>query len=89
MYAHTSTRAVVAAHPAGRRFWREHPRVRAVPDQEVEVDGRRAIVTRMVSLTGSAALVMVLDAETFAVLEVDGEPAAVPAPPVATLPHAA
>ena len=83
---HTGTHGILHAHPAGRRFWREHPRVRAVPDQRVEVDGRPAIVTRLVSVTDTAELAMVLDAETFAVLDVDGVPPAAPPP---TAPRAA
>ena len=86
VFGHTSTRAVLKAHPAGRRFWREHPRVRAVPDQGIEVNGRPAIVTRLVSVTDTAELAMVLDAETFAVLDVDGAPPAAPPP---TAPRAA
>ena len=78
---HTGTHGILHAHPAGRRFWREHPRLRSVPDQDVEVDGRPAIVSRLVSLTNSAELAMVLDAETFAVLEVDGPVANSVAPP--------
>ena len=74
MFGHTSAAAIAMARPEGRRFWREHPRMASVPDQEIEAAGRPAIITRLVSLTDSAELAVVLDRETRQVLDVHGVP---------------
>ena len=42
--------------PEAQRFWREFPRLRILPDQEIEVQGSQAFLTRIQSVTGSAEL---------------------------------
>jgi len=56
--------------PATQRFWREHGRMRVLPEREVEVDGRPAIVTSYESVTESARLDVISTADTLAVLGV-------------------
>ncbi len=66
--------ALILAHPAGRRFQRRHPRLRLLPREEVEAQGRPASVTTYESLTGSARLVAVTAADTFEMLSIAGDP---------------
>ncbi len=58
--------------PEGRRFWRAHPRLRALPEAEVEVEGVPAIVTRCESIDGRARFDVVFRAETFEVMQIHG-----------------
>jgi hypothetical protein len=53
------------ASPEGRRFQREHPRLRLLPDREVEVSGAPAIVTSAESMTSRARLEGVFVRATF------------------------
>jgi RNA polymerase sigma factor (sigma-70 family) len=62
--------------PEGRRFWRNHPRLRKLPAQEVEAFGRPAIVSRFESLTDSAHYEVVSTRDTFELLGVYGVPSA-------------
>lgn len=66
--------AVLLARPEGRQFWREHPRVRPLPAQEIEAGGHPAILTRLQSVTDSAELAAIFHHDTFRVLLVDGAP---------------
>jgi RNA polymerase sigma factor (sigma-70 family) len=54
--------------PDGRRFWRDHPQVRAVACREVEADGTPSLLTSFQSLTGRARLDVVLARDSFRVL---------------------
>lgn len=56
--------------PEGRRFWRDHPRIRLLPERTVEADGRAVIVVGFASVTDAATLDVVADSETFRVLSV-------------------
>ncbi len=56
--------------PQAWRFWRAHPRIRTLPDREVEADGRAALVTRFQSVTGAASLDVVTARDTYEVLGV-------------------
>ncbi|MFL5804205.1 MAG: RNA polymerase sigma factor [Roseiflexaceae bacterium] len=56
--------------PAGRRFWKIHRRIYALPEQPVSIDGRPALLTSFYSATGSARLDMVFAPETLTVLDV-------------------
>jgi hypothetical protein len=56
--------------PEAQRFWRELPRLRILPDQEIEVQGSRAFLTRIQSVTGSAELNVISKRGTFETLEV-------------------
>jgi hypothetical protein len=48
------------ASPAGRRFYREHPRIRLLPEQDIEVEGHPAIVTHFASLTSCDTLDVII-----------------------------
>lgn len=61
--------------PATQRFLRAHPRVRTLPEWEIEVDGRPALVTGLESLTDSARLDLILDLETYETVRVSGDQA--------------
>ena len=63
---------LLLATPQGRAFLRRHPRIRTLPSDEVEAQGRLALVTRFDSVASQDHLVMVSDAETFELLAVDG-----------------
>jgi RNA polymerase sigma factor (sigma-70 family) len=56
--------------PAGRQFWKMHPRIYALPEQPVSIDGRPALLISFHSTSGSAHLDMVFAPETLAVLNV-------------------
>lgn len=73
---HVSLGGLVQALPAARAFWREHHRMRALPEREIEVGGRTALVSRIESVTDAARLDVVTDAETLTTLYVyaDGVP---------------
>lgn len=58
--------------PAGRRFWREHPRIRRLPDREIEADGRPAILSSFESVTDSARFDVVSTRDSFELLGVHG-----------------
>ncbi len=53
------------ATPEGREFWREHGRIRAVPDRAVEAGGLPAIVAGYESVTGSGRIEGVFLRDTF------------------------
>jgi len=59
--------------PQGRRFLREHPRMRELPAYEIETDGRPAIVTRFESVTEQAHFEVVSALDTYEALRVYGE----------------
>lgn len=58
--------------PAARAFWREHPRMRFLPEREVEFAGSAAVVTGFESVTGSARLEVVSLHDTLEVVSIDG-----------------
>ncbi len=58
--------------PEARQFWREHPRMRWLPDRYVEVDGAAAVVNRFVSVTGGDYLDVVSTLDDFRLLCVNG-----------------
>jgi len=62
--------------PAARAFWREHPRMRFLPEREVEVAGSPAVVTGFESITGTARLDVVTLRDTLEVVSINGRPAA-------------
>ena len=41
--------------PEAQQFWRRHPKVQALPEREIEVAGRPAVVTRLASVTSRAS----------------------------------
>ncbi len=60
--------------PAAMRFWRRHPRMRAMRTYPIERDGRAALVTGFESLESSDRLEVVSTYETYELLHVAGEP---------------
>jgi RNA polymerase sigma-70 factor (ECF subfamily) len=73
--AHDLTLAGLALwSPEGRRFWRAHPRLRTLPEREVEAAGCAAIVTSFESVTDGARLDVVSASDTYEILSVHGAP---------------
>lgn len=70
-----STEFLLLARPEGRQFWREHPRIRPLPEQDVEAGGRPAVIRRLQSVTESAELAAVFARDTLQVLSIHGAPA--------------
>lgn len=70
-----SLSGLILTLPAGRKFWRDHQRIRTLQNREIEVGGRMAIVTSVESVTGSARLDVISVSDTFEVLAVYGAPA--------------
>lgn len=52
------------------RFWRTHPRVRALPEREIEVGGQLALVSGYQSVTDAARLEFVSARDTLAILAI-------------------
>ena len=62
------------ATPEGQRFWREHPRIRRLPEREVEASGVPALVTAFESATGSAKLHGIFVRDTFECIHIHVAP---------------
>ncbi len=60
--------------PEGRRFWREHPRIRTLPEREIEAAGGPAVVEGFESVTGAATFDVVFARDTYRVLHIEGAP---------------
>lgn len=60
------------ATPVGTAFYQRHPRLRTLPHQRVEAQGREAVVARFESVTSADRLVVVADADTLEVLSTEG-----------------
>lgn len=56
--------------PEGSQFYREHGRIRTMPTQEMEAEGRHALVSRFESIAETAHLTVISDYETFEVLRI-------------------
>lgn len=56
-----------------QRFWRQHPRMRALPVREIECDGQPALVTGFESADEAARLELISARDTYEVLRVQGE----------------
>ena len=61
---------LVMGLPEAQRFWREFPRLRILPDQEIEAQGSPAFLTRIQSVTSSTELHVISIGGTFEPLEV-------------------
>jgi len=76
----------VAAHglalalPDTQRFWRRYPRIRALPQREVEVNGVQALVVPFASTTGSARLDVIATRSDFRVMGIHESPINMDAP---------
>jgi RNA polymerase sigma-70 factor (ECF subfamily) len=66
----TPLSSFVLCLPEVRAFWRDHPRIYALPEREVEVDGRAAILTSFRNVSRSMRLDVLVARDTFAVLNV-------------------
>ncbi|HZC06355.1 MAG TPA: RNA polymerase sigma factor [Ktedonobacterales bacterium] len=60
------------ATPEGRAFRQNHPRMRMLPEQAAEVDGRAAVVTSFISLNDHATLDIVSSLDTGQIMRVAG-----------------
>lgn len=69
-----SLAGLVLILPAGRDFWRRHPRMRHLPEREVEAGGRAAVVTTFESVTGLARLAVVSARDTYEVISIHPPP---------------
>jgi RNA polymerase sigma factor (sigma-70 family) len=69
----TTLEGLVLTLPEGRHFLQTHPRIRTLPRQYIEADGRAAIVTSFESVTDNARLDVVSDYETYEVRHIYGE----------------
>jgi RNA polymerase sigma-70 factor (ECF subfamily) len=56
------------ALPEGRRFWRDHPRIRIRPEQEIEFAGRPALLVGFESVVDDARFEAVFARDTFEAL---------------------
>lgn len=73
-WRHCSTRprSLTLHLPAVQRFWRQYPRMRALPEREVDLGGRTGLVTGFESLGSPARIEVVALADSFAVLGIYG-----------------
>ncbi len=67
-----SLAGIVLWRPEGQRFWREHPRIRLLPEREVESAGQHAIITGFESLSDGSRFEVVSAREGLRLLEVHG-----------------
>jgi hypothetical protein len=56
---------LVFSLPEVQRFWRDHPRIRSLPIQEIEVDGTLAFVRRLQSVNDNAELTVIARYDSF------------------------
>jgi hypothetical protein len=61
------------ASPTGRRFQQAHPRMRLLPEQDIEADGHPAVVVRFVSHTTCETLDVVFARDSGRVLRVQAK----------------
>jgi RNA polymerase sigma factor (sigma-70 family) len=72
--SHSSLEGVVLSLPEGQRFLRRHPRVRAIPPREIEIDGLPALVTRFESRDDAAGIDVLIRRHDFRVIAIRGAP---------------
>jgi RNA polymerase sigma factor (sigma-70 family) len=65
----TDIYGIALSTPGGERFWRNHPRMRTLPETEISSGERPALLLRFESLTRSASFEVVLSRDRYAVLE--------------------
>jgi len=61
---------IILYNPQVRAFWREHPRMRMLPEREIEFTGYPTLVTRFESVTGCATIDVITARDTYEVLDV-------------------
>lgn len=67
-----SLHSIVLWSPEGRRFWRDHGRIRSMPQREIQADGRAAIVVGYESVTSGARFVVVFARDGYRILRRHG-----------------
>jgi hypothetical protein len=60
------------AAPDGRRFWREHPRIFALPEREIEAEGQPALVTGFAAVNSTARFHCVFSLASLRLLSTHG-----------------
>jgi RNA polymerase sigma factor (sigma-70 family) len=75
--AGTSVGCLALAHPQGRQFWRRQRRIRVLPECEIEVSGRPALLATLQRVGGGERMAILFARDTLRVLAVD--PHAAPA----------
>lgn len=68
----STLRALTLHLPEARQFWRAHPRIRYLPEREVEHDGRPALVTGFESLGSPARFEVIALRDTYEVIRING-----------------
>lgn len=68
----SSLAAYAFAQPEARRFWKRHPRLRMLPERDVEAGGRAAVVSAFESVADGSRLEVITDRDTFRTLGVHG-----------------
>jgi RNA polymerase sigma factor (sigma-70 family) len=67
----TSLEGLVLCLPESRRFLQSNPRIRRLPRQQLEVDGRAALITRFECVTGSATLDVISAYDSYEVMHIE------------------
>lgn len=70
-YSWSSLEFMNLSLPEAQDFKREHPRIRTLPMQEIEAEGRPAIVTIFESVTSAQRLVVVSALDTYETLRIE------------------
>jgi RNA polymerase sigma factor (sigma-70 family) len=70
-YNWESLEFMVLSMPEARRFQSEHPRIRQLPQHEVETQGRAAIVTAFESVTTTERFAVISTLDTYEVLRIE------------------
>ena len=66
--SHSDIYGVALDTPAGQAFWRVNPRIRTLPEVEINLGDRPALLLRFESLAGSASLEVALDRSSYTLL---------------------
>ena len=69
----THLEGLVLALPEGRQFLQTYPRIRTLPRQHLETEGREAIITSFESITNNARFTVVSASDTYEVLHISRE----------------
>jgi RNA polymerase sigma factor (sigma-70 family) len=65
-----SLTGLIFSLPQVQQFWREYPRLKTLPPQEIEVQGSSAFITRLQSVTDGAELTVISRPDSFDPLEI-------------------
>ncbi len=72
--AQTSFDAIALALPEGKRFLQDHPRIRRLPDRDVEIGGTIARISSFESVTGQARLDAIATRDTCRLISIHTRP---------------